>query len=185
RVTQAFARQHENAVAFGQLTIDHSRYNSAVLKTHGTFLPILELNSQIFIAVLLFVGGYRVLTPGYSTDIGDLVGFFFMANLFFSPISILGTQYNQAMTAMAGAERLFRLLDTQPEWTDVPDAQELRQVDGHVEFRNVSFSYEPGKPVLRDISFTAHPGQTIALVGQTGSGKSSIINLISRFYLPD
>jgi ATP-binding cassette subfamily B protein len=185
RVTQGFARQEKNSEIFGQLAEDHSRFNTAVLKTQGTFIPLLEMNSQIFVAILLVVGGYRVLSPGHSTDIGDLVGFFFMANLFFSPISILGNQYNQAMTAMAGAERLFRLLDTEPEWTDVPDAVALNHVQGYVEFRNVTFGYEPGRPVLQNINFTARPGDTIALVGHTGSGKSSIINLVSRFYLPN
>lgn len=183
RVTQGFVRQQENARIFEELSLDHSRYNSKVLKTHGKFLPLLELNSQIFMAVLLLVGGYRVLTPGYSTEIGDLVGFFFMANLFFSPISILGNQYNQAMTAMAGAERLYRLLDTEPEWVDAPNALPLDTIHGHVEFRNVTFGYDADRPVLHGISFTAKPGQVIALVGQTGSGKSSIINLICRFYL--
>jgi ATP-binding cassette, subfamily B, bacterial len=185
RVTQGFARQAKNSEIFGHLAEDHSRFNTAVLKTQGTFIPLLEMNSQIFVAILLVVGGYRVLSPGHSTDIGDLVGFFFMANLFFSPISILGNQYNQAMTAMAGAERLFRLLDTEPEWTDVPDAVALNHVQGYVEFRNVTFGYEPGRPVLQNINFTARPGDTIALVGHTGSGKSSIINLVSRFYLPN
>ncbi len=185
RVTQAFVRQHENSRVFAFLAEDHSRYNTAVLKTQGTFLPLLELNSQLFIALLLLVGGYRVLTPGHSTEIGDMVGFFFMANLFFSPISILGNQYNQAMTAMAGAERLFRLLDTEPEWTDIPDPIQLQNVNGMVEFRNVTFGYDPDRPVLSDISFVARPGDTIALVGHTGSGKSSIINLVSRFYLPN
>lgn len=183
RVTQGFVRQHENARVFSELAEDHSRYNSVVLRTQGTFLPLLELNSQIFIALLLLVGGYRVLTPGHATEIGDLVGFFFMANLFFSPISILGNQYNQAMTAMAGAERLFRLLDTEPEWTDVAHPVQLERIRGHVEFRDVTFGYDPAKPVLQSISFTAAPGDTIALVGHTGSGKSSIINLVSRFYL--
>ncbi|MDA1231945.1 MAG: ABC transporter ATP-binding protein [Planctomycetota bacterium] len=183
RVTQGFVRQRENARIFEELSLDHSRYNSKVLKTHGKFLPLLELNSQIFMAVLLLVGGYRVLTPGYSTEIGDLVGFFFMANLFFSPISILGNQYNQAMTAMAGAERLYRLLDTEPEWVDAPNASPPDAVHGHVEFRNVTFGYDADRPVLHDITFTAKSGQVIALVGHTGSGKSSIINLICRFYL--
>ena len=183
RVTQGFVRQQENARIFEELSQDHSRYNSKVLKTHGKFLPLLELNSQIFMAVLLLVGGYRVLTPGHSTQIGDLVGFFFMANLFFSPISILGNQYNQAMTAMAGAERLYRLLDTEPEWVDLPDALKLTTVRGEVEFRNVTFGYDVNRPVLHDISFTAKPGEVIALVGHTGSGKSSIINLVCRFYL--
>jgi ATP-binding cassette subfamily B protein len=86
---------------------------------------------------------------------------------------------------MAGAERVFRLLDTVPDWSDAADAQELPTLAGRVEFRDVSFSYTPGKPVLREISFVAEPGQTVALVGHTGSGKSSLVNLLARFYLPD
>ena len=113
-------RQDENARIFEDLAADHSRYNTAVLRTQGLFLPLLDLNSQVFMAVLLLVGGYRVLQPDLPMQVGDLVGFFFMANLFFSPIPILGNQYNQALTAMAGAERLFGLLDTPPEWTDPP-----------------------------------------------------------------
>ena len=182
RVTQSFGREAENARLFADLAADHAAWNTRVLRTQGTFLPLLELNSQVCMAVLLLAGGYRVLTPGSATDIGDVVGFFFMASLFFAPISILGSQYNQALTAMAGAERLYRLLDTEPEWGDVADAVELRPIRGHVEFRNVHFGYEPGRPVLHGISFTAQPGQMIALVGHTGSGKSSIISLIARFY---
>jgi len=183
RVTQGFVRHQENAAVFHELAADHSRFNTRVLKTQGTFLPLLEMNSQIFMAVLLLVGGYRVLTPGSTTEIGDLVGFFFMANLFFAPISILGNQYNQAMTAMAGAERLYRLLDTEPEWTDLPDAIPLNEIRGEVSFRNVTFGYDSNRPVLHQVSFEARPGQVIALVGHTGSGKSSIINLVCRFYL--
>jgi ATP-binding cassette, subfamily B, bacterial len=108
-----------------------------------------------------------------------LIRFFFLANIFFSPIQILGTQYNQALTAMAGAERVFALLDRQPEWSDVENAEPLPPVIGHVELRNVTFGYDP-----EQISLIAQPGETIALVGRTGSGKSSIINLIARFYLP-
>lgn len=182
RVTQSFGREAENARLFADLAADHAAWNTRVLRTQGTFLPLLELNSQVCMAVLLLAGGYRVLTPGSATDIGDVVGFFFMASLFFAPISILGSQYNQALTAMAGAERLYRLLDTEPEWGDVADAVELRPIRGHVEFREVHFGYEPGRPVLHGISFTAQPGQMIALVGHTGSGKSSIISLIARFY---
>jgi ATP-binding cassette subfamily B protein len=184
RVTQGFVRQRENARIFHELATDHSNYNTAVHRTHGLFLPLLDLNNQLFIAVLLIVGGYRVLTPGHQTTVGDLVGFFFMANMFFSPISVLGNQYNQAMTAMAGAERLFALLDTPPEWTDAPDAITLEHLEGRVEFDHVTFGYDPARPVLHEISFVAEPGQTIALVGHTGSGKSSIINLVAKFYLP-
>jgi ATP-binding cassette subfamily B protein len=184
RVTQGFARQEENARIFEELATDHSRYNTIVLRTHGLFLPLLELNNQVFIALLLIVGGFRVLQPGSETSVGDLVGFFFMAGLFFSPISVLGNQYNQAMTAMAGAERLFALLDTPPEWSDPPDAIALTDIAGRVEFEDVSFAYDPGRFVLHDIRFVVEPGQTVALVGHTGSGKTSIINLVSKFYLP-
>jgi ATP-binding cassette subfamily B protein len=185
RVTQAFVRQDENARIFADLAEDHSRYNTVVMRTHGQFLPLLELNSQIFIALLLVVGGWRAFEPGSTTNVGDLVGFFFMANLFFAPISILGNQYNQAMTAMAGAERLFQLLDTKPDWTDPPDAIVLDDLRGEVEFENVTFGYDPQRPVLHNFSFRATPGQTIALVGHTGSGKTTIINLVSKFYRAD
>lgn len=184
RVTQAFVRQSENSRIFEALAADHSRYNSAVLKTQGLFLPLLDLNSQIFIVVLLLVGGYRVLSPDSSMEIGNLVGFFFMANLFFSPILVIGNQYNQAMTAMAGAERLFGLLDTEPEWSDSPRAIAIERMQGEVEFQHVTFGYDPHRPVLREICFHAVPGNVVALVGATGSGKSSIINLIAKFYLP-
>jgi ATP-binding cassette subfamily B protein len=184
RVTQGYVRQDENARIFHDLATDHSRYSTSVLRTHGLFIPLLELNNQVFIALLLIVGGYRVLMPGATTDVGDLVGFFFMAGLFFSPVSVLGNQYNQALTAMAGAERLFGLLDSEPEWSDPPDAMPLCNITGRVEFDHVTFGYDPQRPVLHDICFTAEPGQTIALVGHTGSGKTSIINLIAKFDLP-
>jgi ATP-binding cassette, subfamily B, bacterial len=184
RVTQGYVRQDENARIFHDLATDHSRYTTSVLRTHGLFIPLLELNNQVFIALLLIVGGYRVLMPGATTDVGDLVGFFFMAGLFFSPVSVLGNQYNQALTAMAGAERLFGLLDSEPEWSDPPDAIPLYDIIGRVEFDSVTFGYDPQRPVLHDICFTAEPGQTIALVGHTGSGKTSIINLIAKFVLP-
>lgn len=184
RVTQGFVRQDENARIFRELAADHSTYNDAVMRTYGLFLPLLDLNNQFFIALLLMVGGSRVLAPEHATQLGDLVGFLFMANMFFSPISNLGTQYNQALTAMAGAERLFNLLDTPPDWVDPPDAIQLPRIRGQVRFENVTFGYDPTRPVLHGVNFTAEPGQTIALVGHTGSGKSTIINLIAKFYLP-
>jgi ATP-binding cassette subfamily B protein len=125
-------------------------------------------------------------------SLGALITFFLLANQFFSPIAIIGTQYNQALVAMAGAERVFKLIDTVPDWADARDAVALPDPrslfvgapGARVEFRNLGFGYDPARPVLRDISFVAEPGQTVALVGHTGSGKSSIINLVSKFYLP-
>jgi ATP-binding cassette subfamily B protein len=184
RVTQAFARQPINAALFTDLVVDHSHVNMVAARTSGLFLPALETTSQVFIALLIIVGGSRVLAEPAQMDIAALIQFFFLANIFFSPIQILGNQYNQALTAMAGAERVFGLLDTPPAWSDAEDAVPIGPITGRVEFDRVTFGYDPDRPVLHDISFTAEPGQTVALVGHTGSGKTSIINLVSKFYLP-
>lgn len=184
RVTQGFVRQDLNAELFGGLVREHAVNNMKAARMAGVFLPLLEFNSQLFIAALLFIGGYRVLDPDVQMTTGDLIQFFFLANIFFNPIQMLGNQYNQALTAMAGAERVFKLLDTPPDWRDAPDAAVLPRLTGRVEFVDVTFGYDEARPVLHDINFLAEPGQTIALVGHTGSGKTSIINLIARFYLP-
>jgi ATP-binding cassette subfamily B protein len=117
-------------------------------------------------------------------EVGDLVMFFFLANFFFDPVQVIGNQYNQALTAMAGAERYFRLIDLKPEWQDASSARPLPAIEGRVEFQDVGFAYEPGRPVLTDISFVAEPGQTVALVGHTGSGKTTVVALLQKFYLP-
>jgi len=202
RVTQGFVRQQTNAGLFRNLLADHARYNIALARTSAILTPLLELNSQFFVALLLMVGGWRVFQGDMS--MGGLITFFLLANQFFAPIAIIGNQYNQALLAMAGAERVFRLIDVPPDWTDAPGATVLpdprtpaNKNAGNrslptapvfpgirVEFRRVKFGYDPARLVLRDISFTVEPGQTVALVGHTGSGKSSIINLVSKFYLP-
>ena len=184
RVTQGFVRQDVNAGLFTDLIMDHSVYNLGVARASGMFLPMLELNSQTFMAALMVIGGYRVLNPGVHMDVGNLIQFFFLANMFFSSVQPIGLQYTQALTAMAGAERVFRLLDSPPDWEEPPTARELPRIHGRVEFRNVIFSYGADRPALNDMSFVAEPGQTVALVGHTGSGKSSMINLIAKFYLP-
>ena len=192
RVTQGFVRQDMNAGLFRSLLSDHSKYNVAIARTSAVLAPILELNSQFFVATLLVVGGWRVFHGTLQAD--DLIMFFLLANIFFSPITVIGNQYNQGLLAMAGAERIFRLIDTPPDWEDAPGAAALpdprvgRSGAGasgaRIEFRGVSFGYDPSRLVLHDINFTAEPGKTVALVGHTGSGKTSIVNLVSKFYLP-
>jgi ATP-binding cassette subfamily B protein len=151
-------------------------------RTGAIFLPLLELNSQVFIGLLLLLGGWRVLH--HQTSVASIVEFFFQSNLFFDPIRTLSGQYTQAFMALVGAERVFRLLDTTPDWTDPATAQPIRGLRGKVEFRDVSFGYNPERLILHDVCFEAEPGQTIALVGHTGSGKTSITNLITKAYLP-
>ncbi|MDX1945534.1 MAG: ABC transporter transmembrane domain-containing protein, partial [Pirellulaceae bacterium] len=163
RVTQAYVRQRTNAGLFSDLMQWHGDNVMIAVRREGLLMPLLELNSQTFIALLLLVGGYRVLYADMPP--GDLIRFFFLANIFFSPIQILGNQYNQALTAMAGAERVFALLDRKPEWEDSPAATTLPPITGRVELRGVTFGYEPDRMVLHDIDLVAEPGQTIALVG--------------------
>ncbi len=196
RVTQGFVRQETNAGLFRGLLADHSRYSMGAARSSAILLPLLELNSQFFVAILLMLGGWQVLNG--HVEIGVLITFFLFANQFFAPLQVLGNLYNQALVSMAGAERVFQLLDTKPDWTDAPDAVALpdprtspadasaaaKARGARVEFRGVSFGYDVTKPVLNDVNFTAEPGQMIALVGHTGSGKSSIINLAAKFYLP-
>jgi ATP-binding cassette subfamily B protein len=185
QVIQGFVRQETNSRRFHALVADHSRYNFEAARTAGLFGPLLDLNSQFFLATLLIVGGWRALAAGSSLPLGDLIQFLFLANIFFGPIQTLGDLYNQALVSMAGAERVRALLETEPEWQDRPGASAARRLRGRVEFQRVTFSYIPARPVLHGVSFVAEPGQTIALVGHTGSGKTSIINLIAKFYLPD
>jgi len=186
RVTQAFAREEVNAASFRALTVDHAEYNMVSAREGGILMPLLELTSQLALALVLFVGGYRAIVANDPMPVGDLIQFWFLASLFFSPIQAIGTQYNQALTAMAGAERVFGLLDQEPSWTDLPDAVDLHvPVRGRVEVRDVSFAYEADRPVLKNVSLIAEPGQMVALVGETGSGKSTLASLIARYYLPD
>lgn len=188
RVTQGYVRQEVNASIFDDLVSDHSQYHIQAARTRGVFMPTLEFFRPLFLAIMIAVIGYRIIYLAPDADAKEalsdaMIGFFFMAGLFFEPVVVIGQMYDTALTAMAGAERVFQLLDTKPQWTDPPDALDLPPLTGLVEFKDVRFSYEPDRPVLHGISFTARPGQTIALVGHTGSGKTTVINLISKFYL--
>jgi ATP-binding cassette subfamily B protein len=194
RVTQAFVRQEINAGFFRKLVNVHGENNVGVAQASAVFIPLLQMKSQLFLGAMAFMGGYGALHGSgfWRMQVGDLVIFFFLANLFFEPIQVVGNQYNQALGAMAGAERYFRLLDSRPEWVDKPDAVALEHVTRtnqsargcRVEFQDVSFGYEKGRNVLTDLSFVAERGQTIALVGHTGSGKTTVVALLQKFFLP-
>lgn len=203
RVIQGYARQRESDDRYGRLIDRHSDNNVGLANESSLYLPLLDLHSQVFLAALLVVGGYGALHGFAGMEIGSLIAFFFLPSLFFQSLQHLGNLYTQAITSMAGAERVFQLLDLKPDWTDAPGAVDLPdprtarsparapagsaavgRTGARVEFRDLSFEYEPGRRVLNDLSFTAAPGETVALVGHTGSGKTTIVNLIAKFYLP-
>ena len=186
RVTQAFVRHEVNAGFFQKLIDTHGDNNVNTAQASAIFVPLLQLKSQVFLGAMALLGAFGALRwHGWlHMEVGDLVMFFFLANLFFEPVQVIGNQLNQALMAMAGAERLFRLLDQAPDWQEPAHIKTLPPIAGRVEFQSVNFEYKPGRPVLRDISFTVLPGQTVALVGHTGSGKTTLAGLLQKFYLP-
>lgn len=186
RVTQAFVRHEINAGFFRKLLGWHAENNVGAARASAVFVPLLQMKSQLFLGAMALLGGYGALKwHGWMhMNVGDLVMFFFLANLFFDPVQVIGNQYNQALTAMAGAERYFKMMDLAPEWTDAATAKPLSRINGRVEFKAVHFEYERGRKVLDDVSFVVEPGQTVALVGHTGSGKTTIVGLLQKFYLP-
>ena len=182
RVVTAFHRQDPNLSVFNQLQESNTENNVRVARVNGVYQPALQLIAYVGRAIILLYGGYLVATG--KVTIGGVVGTYLYWDWFTQPVQALGDLNNQVMMAMAGAERVFNLLDTRPDVHDRPDAAPLARIVGHVKFEDVTFGYNPDRPVLHDVSFEAPPGQMFALVGATGSGKSSIVSLIARFYQP-
>lgn len=182
RVVTAFNRQNPNLAEFNRLQIINTANNVSTARLNGTYQPSLEIIRYVGRITLLGYGGYLTATGRLS--LGGIVTAFGYWDFFMNPIIFLGNFYNTMMQALAGSERVFSLLETQPAVYDLPDAKPLPRITGEVTFENVTFGYKPENPVLHDVNFTAKPGQLIALVGHTGSGKSSIVSLIARFYQP-
>ena len=185
RVVTAFNRQEPNLDVFNNLQDQNTYNNLRVARINGVYQPLLQLIGFTGKVIILCYGGYLVVTGRIGAGgVGAVVAAFLYWDWFMQPILNVGEFYNQMMMAMAGAERVFNLLDTKPDVTDDVRAEPLPRIVGSVKFENVTFGYNPERPVLHDISFEAKPGETFALVGATGSGKSSIISLIARFYQP-
>lgn len=189
RVVTAFNRQDPNLAVFNSLQEANTANNMQVARVNGIYHPLLGTIGFTGKAIILLYGGYLIASGRIDTGpggggVGAVVAAFLYWDWFMNPIVNFGNFYNQLLMAMAGAERVFNLLETQPDVQDVPDAEPLPRLRGHVVFDHVTFGYKPDRPVLHDICFEAKPGQTFALVGHTGSGKSSIISLIARFYQP-
>ncbi len=180
REVQAFSRESASQARFAQLSAANRDANIQAVGITSAFTPTLDVLSAIATAIVAGYGGYLAL-KGLVT-VGTIVAFLAYVRRFYHPIRSLAQLYTQAQSALAGAERIFELIDTRPDLTDAPDAIDLPPVAGRVEFDHVSFAYDDGQPVLHDVSFVIEPGQTVALVGPTGAGKTTIVNLLGRFY---
>ncbi|NLC69567.1 MAG: ABC transporter ATP-binding protein [Clostridiaceae bacterium] len=183
RVIQAFSRQKHNIERFEK--INRENYKSHM---HATVIQLLSWHLVEFVGMagtcgVVWLGAGMIARN--ATSLGTLVAFTNYIWRLWAPLSALSKVYNQALSAMASSERIFQVLDTKPEIADSPDAIELEDIKGEIEFRNVNFGYNPEeRMVLRGISFKVNPGEVVALVGPTGAGKTSIINLLMRFYDP-
>ena len=180
RTIQAFTQENDSQESFKMVNDDYTVTQIKATKTSLLFRPSVELTAAIGTCIVYWVGAYYVLDGKITT--GILVAFFSYVGRFWEPISRMSNFYNTMLVAMASAERVFTILDTEPEISNSLDATKMGVIDGSVEFNGVHFAYDEGTPVLKGINFQVEPGQSIAIVGPTGAGKSTIINLIPRFY---
>ncbi|MDK8179703.1 ABC transporter ATP-binding protein [Paenibacillus sp. UMB4589-SE434] len=182
RVTQAYTQEQENMTFFDHMnTINRTSWNRASA-LNQTFGPVIEITSAVG-AFILFVYGTHLVETSAIT-VGVLFAFAQYVGNFWEPINRLGQMYSQMLIAMASSERIFEFMDEKPSIDDSEEAMVLPLIKGDVEVEHVLFEYDKGRPALQGVSLHAHAGQSIALVGHTGSGKSTIINLLCRFYDP-
>jgi ATP-binding cassette subfamily B multidrug efflux pump len=190
RVVQSFSREEHNLGVFaGEVNGNHLRAANRAALASSLFFPSVDFLSSLALGLVVWVGGLAVLGRlggtfgGATLTAGTLVAFALYIERFFEPIRELSQRYNTFQATMASSERIFELLDTPVEITDRPGASELPPIRGDVEFRNVSFRYEAGGiPTLEAVNLRVAAGQTVALVGETGAGKSTLVRLLSRFY---
>jgi ATP-binding cassette, subfamily B, multidrug efflux pump len=184
RVAQAFNRAEANVQQFARQNAANRDANVQAVAVTSVFTPAIDLLSTIATAVVAGFGGWLALRN--IVAVGTVVAFFLYVQQFFRPIQLISNIYTQMQAALAGAERIFKLVDEPVTQKDTPGAQPLPPIVGRVAFDHVNFSYDPASPsaalVLRDINLTVEPGQTIAVVGPTGAGKSTLVSLVPRFY---
>jgi ATP-binding cassette subfamily B protein len=183
RVVQAFRRERANERRFHEVNGAYRQANVQTVNVSAVYFPVVDLLSATAMAVVLGYGGMLVIDGEITT--GDLFVFIGLLSYFFEPVQQLSQFYQTFLAGTAALDKIFDVLDTDPRLTDRPDAKELPQITGRVEFQEVRFAYrEGGAEVLHGISFAVQPGQTVALVGHTGAGKSTIVKLLARFYDP-
>ena len=179
-IVQLFGREARALDDFRGINRAHRDANVRGIFYYAVYFPGVELLTAIGLALVLALGGGRVLAGAVS--IGALVAFLQYAQRFYQPLADLSEKYNVLQQAMASSERIFQLLDTPATIASPVDGHAPRAVRGTIEFDRVSFAYRPGEPVLRDVAFRVEPGETVAMVGATGAGKSTLANLLLRFY---
>lgn len=184
RVTQAFIQEEPNMRYFERMNQDNSEAHREAARRNDKFGPLVDFTAAIGTCVLFWYGSHLLLTEPETMSIGVLLAFSMYLGHFWEPISRLGQVYSQLLVAMASSERIFEFLDEKPLVAERKGAVTMPPIKGRVKFQNVFFAYEQGRPALRDVQLTVSPGETVALVGHTGSGKSTIVNLLSRFYDP-
>jgi ABC-type multidrug transport system fused ATPase/permease subunit len=182
RVAQAFAREGQNIERFNELNRANRDANVNAEGITAAFSPTLDVLSSVGLAIVAGYGGYLALRTPPLITVGVIVSFLVYVRRFFQPIQQLAQLYAQLQSAVAGAERIFELMDTRPDLVDAPDAVEMPPIAGRVEFDDVSFRYKAEEGVLCHVNLAAEPGQTVAVVGPTGAGKTTLVNLIGRFY---
>jgi ATP-binding cassette subfamily B protein len=184
KVIKTFRREEEEFRKFEAINNTSQRVGVEAELIAYSFMPLMNVMTSLTLGLVVGVGGYLALktTAAGGVSIGLLTAFILYSQRFFEPLRQTTQVYSMLQSAMAGAERLFELMDTKPEVVEKHDALPLADIRGTVEFSEVGFAYEQGKTVLRDISFRTQPGQVIAIVGPTGAGKTTLINLLSRFY---
>ncbi len=180
RVVQAYAREDVNRGRFDEVNSENLRRLIRATVWSAGFGPVITFISTVATVMVIWFGGQKVLSD--TMTLGSLWAFLSYVGRFFEPINDLSARYNAMQAAMAGGERVFELMDTPPAVVDREDAYPLPEIEGRVVFDKVVFEYLPDRPVLRGISLSAEPGDVVALVGHTGAGKSSIINILLRFY---
>ena len=182
RVVQAFTREEVNARRFDEVNHAQARAQMRAITVTSSAEPAVELFTAVSTGLVLWFGGSFVLDGSDTVTLGVVTAFVLYVERFFGPVQELATRWGSLQAAMTSAERVFEILDTDETMHDLPDARELPSVRGEVRFDNVSFAYEAGRPVLHEANIVAKPGDRIALVGATGAGKTTIINLLLRFY---
>ena len=180
RTIQEMVREHVNLGLFDDKATDNLRAHMRASRFSNMMIPVVDTLTGFAMAIVVLIGGHRVL--GGELDLGVMVAFIFYVQRFFDPIRSLTIQYSVMQRAMASGQRIFEVLDVPVDVRDKPDAEPLKNHDGSIEFRNVTFGYEPDRPVLHNVSFQVKAGETLALVGPTGSGKTSTTALLHRFY---